>query len=67
MTIERFYEVNCDGCMNDAFQEEANDQHAVWSRLKKMGWKRRGRLLWCPRCVQAGLFRIKHVEWRSDE
>lgn len=67
MTIETFFEVNCDGCMQAHHDDTSANKSEVWKTLKERGWKRRKQFLWCVFCVERGAYAEKYVEWAAEE
>lgn len=67
MTIDAVWQIECDGCMAVAFQDDLSATKAeAWQSLKESGWKRRKELTWCPHCVEHGIFKAKYVSWQRE-
>jgi hypothetical protein len=63
MTIETFFEVNCDACGDSHHDDQSGTKAEVWEDLKRCGWKRRKQYIWCPDCVKLGHYKTGFVDW----
>lgn len=53
--IESWLQWTCDGCGDTAFTNIPNQtRKELLKMMKDDGWKRRGRLDYCPTCVKEG-------------